>query len=246
MRAHVINLPVRGERRTQFLAWNERPGLDIAFVDAVVGAELDRDALLRDGILVGDADAYSAGALGNALSHHALWRQAQRSPTPLFICEDDACLRGDFVQKTAGLLEALPRGWDIVFLGYNTNASVATQSDEGLKTILFIDDTAKRAPGFFDTYARRVGPAPTALACFQAWGTLCYLISPAGAEKLLKACFPLSAAPDLFMFGQSRTIKPYTLDGMLNVALQRDPIAAYCAFPPLALSSNDAANSDVV
>lgn len=246
MRAHVINLASRSDRRAQFLRWNERPGLDIIFVDAVVGASIDREALVRDGLLASKTEPFSAGALGNALSHHALWRRAEEAPDPLFVCEDDACLRGDFVEKAEALLGQLSGAWDILFLGYNTNAVVATQSAEGLKTLLFVDESAKRTPGFFDGYARQSAAPPTALACFQAWGTLCYLISPAGAAKLLRACFPLSAAPDLVMFGQNRSIKPYTLDGMLNVALQREPIAAYCAFPPLALSSNDAAGSDVV
>jgi hypothetical protein len=48
------------------------------------------------------------------------------------------------------------------------------------------------------------------------------------------------------MFGQGRVIKPYTLDGMINVALQRHPVSAWCAYPPLALSSNDVATSDVI
>ena len=48
------------------------------------------------------------------------------------------------------------------------------------------------------------------------------------------------------MFGQNRTLKPYTLDGMINVALQRAPVNAYCVFPPLAVSQNDVATSDVV
>ena len=67
-----------------------------------------------------------------------------------------------------------------------------------------------------------------------------------GAARLLKACFPLSGANDIFMFGQNRKLQPYTLDGMINVALQRAPLSAFCLFPPLAVSSNDVAGSDVV
>lgn len=247
MQLRVISLASRTDRRTQFKVWNERPGIEIAFVDAVIGKELDRDQLMRDGVLAVENQTFTAGALGNAMSHRALWLEAQSATAPNFICEDDACLRGDFVERATTMLGQLPPNWDLVFFGYNTNASVATESPEGVKAILMFDDGAKKSPRYFENFARlTAAPAPTPLGCFQAWGTLCYAISPRGAARLLKACFPLSSAPDLVMFGQNRRIKPYTLDGMINVALQREPIAAYCAYPPLALSSNDLAGSDVV
>jgi glycosyl transferase, family 25 len=247
VRLNVISLLARTDRRAQFKAWNERPGIEISFVDAVIGAHLDRDQLIRDGVLAAENSTFTAGALGNAMSNRALWLAGQSAPAPTFICEDDACLRGDFAERAPALIAQLPPAWDIVFLGYNTNASVAAESPEGVKAVLMFDDRAKQAPGYFESFARlTAAPAPTPLGCFQAWGTLCYAISPTGAARLLKACFPLSSAPDLVMFGQNRRIKPYTLDSMINVALQREPIAAYCAYPPLALSSNDVASSDVV
>lgn len=86
---------------------------------------------------------------------------------------------------------------------------------------------------------------PTALACFQAWGTLCYAITPRGAARLLEACFPISAEREVIMFGQNRTVAPYGIDGMINAALQRAPIAAFCAMPALVVSLNDQADSDV-
>ena len=133
-----------------------------------------------------------------------------------------------------------------MFLGYNTNAIVAVQSRDGLKTLLHFDEGAKRNANYFTAFARDPAPAPTPLHCFQAWGTLAYAISRRGAARLLKACFPLSGANDIFMFGQNRKLQPYTLDGMINVALQRAPLSAFCLFPPLAVSSNDVAGSDVV
>ncbi len=112
--------------------------------------------------------------------------------------------------------------------------------------VAVFDEAAKRAPGYFDAFARSQAPAPTPLQCFQAWGTLCYAVSPKGAQRLLDLCFPLSSATEIFMFGQNRGLKPYTLDGMINLAMQRAPVSAYCVFPPLAVSANDVAGSDVV
>jgi glycosyl transferase family 25 len=246
MRLNVINLATRADRRAQFAAWNERPGIEIGFADAVIGKALDRAALVAQNILAADNAAFSAGALGNAMSNRGLWEQARTASAPTFVCEDDACLRGDFAAQARALVSQAAPGWDIVFFGYNTNATVATQSADGLKTLLHFDENAKRTPGYFEAFARAQAPAPTLLQCFQAWGTLCYAISPQGAQRLLELCFPLGSAAEIFMFGQNRTLKPYTLDGMINAALQRAPVNAYCAFPPIAVSSNDVAGSDVV
>ncbi|MCX7358159.1 MAG: glycosyltransferase family 25 protein [Alphaproteobacteria bacterium] len=246
MRLNVINLPARADRRAQFTAWNAKAGVEIAFVDAVVGASLDRGELAACGLVTAEASHFSAGALGNALSHHKLWLEAAAAAEPTFIVEDDACLRADFAAQALGAMAQLPADWDLLFFGYNTDAIVAVQSRDGLKTLLHFDEGAKRNPNYFTAFARDPAPAPTPLHCFQAWGTLAYAISPRGAQRLLKVCFPLSGAHDIFMFGQNRKLQPYTLDGMINVALQRAPLSAYCLFPPLAVSSNDVAGSDVV
>lgn len=246
MRLNVISLPTRADRRSQFQTWNTRDGLELHFVDAAIGAKLKPADMVKHGLLAEPYDKFSAGALGNALSHHALWTAAAQRGEPMLIAEDDACLRGDFVPRLQTLLKSLGAKFDIVFLGYNTNASIATTSPDGIKSVMLFDESVKRTPGYLDGFARTTLPAPTPLACFQAWGTLCYAITPQGAQRLLKACFPLNANADIMMFGQNRSIKAYTLDGMINHALQRDSVAAFCAFPPLALSANDTAGSDVV
>jgi GR25 family glycosyltransferase involved in LPS biosynthesis len=246
MRLHVLNLAKRADRRAQFLAWNERPGIEVAFADAVIGADLDRDQLQRDGLIDGLCDTFSLGALGNALSHRALWRTIEASSDPAYVCEDDACLRGDFAEQAPALVAQLPAGWDIVFLGYNTNALVATATPDGLGSLLTFDGRAKQDPTYFESFrALKVTP-PTALPCFQVWGTLCYAISPAGAAKLLELCFPLQNSIHINMYGQNRRVQCYSLDSQINVVLQRQPVAAYCAFPLLAASANDPHSSDVV
>jgi glycosyl transferase, family 25 len=199
-------------------------------------------------VLGSDHHRFTNGAIGNALSHRALWRRASASGRPVIICEDDCCLRADFVEAAGNAIAKLPEGWDVAFLGYNTDAAVAVQTPEGLKTVLVFDEKAKRQEGYFDSYAREgkgLGPS-TLLRCFQRWGTLCYIVSPSGAAKLERHCFPLSTNVKVVMFAQNRAIDPNGLDGMVNLALQRTDIEAYCLFPPLALSDNAAQDSDVL
>ena len=246
MRLNVINLPARADRRAQFTAWNARPGIAFAFVDAAIGATVDRSALIAQNLLAADNAVFTSGALGCAMSHHQQWLAARNAAAPTIVCEDDACLRGDFAVQSQAVLTQLPSDWHLCYLGFNTDAVTAVQSIDGLKALLYFDEAAKRTPGYFDAFTRLHAPAPTPLLCFQAWGTLCYAVSPAGAQRLLELCFPMNAETDVFMFGRNRTLKPYGIDGAINVALQRAPLNAYCVVPPLVVSDNDAAKSGVV
>lgn len=244
MRVYVINLRSRADRRAQYSSWNARPDLEFVFVDAAVGADLDRNAAVREG-LVAAHTRVTPGALGCAQSHRDLWRQVVARGETTIVCEDDGCLRGDFAIRAEELMASLGDDWDLLYLGYNTDTLLAAETPEGLKVLMQVDGAAKRAPGFFETFSTLRARPATALGCYQAWGTLCYAITPRGAARLLEACFPISAAREVVMFGQNRTMAPYGIDGMINAALQREPIAAFCAVPALALSLNDQADSDV-
>lgn len=243
MRLHVASGAAGADRQAQFSAWNARAGLEIAF-SAHADARLDRAALMAEGVLA--SGNFSPAAIGAALSHRSLWLAAKKASEPTIICADDACLRGDFAVRAPALLRLLPPGWDVAFLGYDTHASIAVEGPEGLKAVLLLDDVAKKRPGYFADFAKLAAPAPTPLACFQVWGALCYAVSPKGAERLLSFAFPLDASTDVVLFGQGRMVKPSTLDGMINLALQRKPLSAWCALPPLALALNETATSDAL
>jgi GR25 family glycosyltransferase involved in LPS biosynthesis len=248
MEVFIVNLARRTDRKQRFTAWNGRPGLTLNFQSAVDGALLSRDALRAEGVLGDDHEHFTNGAIGNALSHRALWRRATVSGQPVLICEDDCCLRGDFVEAVSGVMGRLPAQWDVVFLGYNTNATMAVETSEGLKTILYFDASAKQQPNYYDDYSRNgkgMGPS-TLTRCFQRWGTLCYLVSPRGGERLERYCFPLSTQTKVFIYGQNRAIRTDGLDGMMNLAQQRHEFDAYAVFPPLALSENSSHDSDVL
>ncbi|MCB1553981.1 MAG: glycosyltransferase family 25 protein [Xanthomonadales bacterium] len=246
MRLLVINLPRRADRRAQFEKWNTREGLELDFVDAVDGASLDRAQLQASGLLDAEHAGFTAGAIGNALSHLAIWQRAAQHRDATLVCEDDACLRGDFVERAQALLACLDVPWDIVYFGYNTDAFMPLHMRDGLVSVVSFDEGAKHRPDYFRRFSRTRAPAPAPLRCQQMWGTLCYAVSAEGARRLLEACFPLGGQRDIELAGRQARLRPYSLDGMINLALQDRRVRGFCAFPPIAVSANAVADSDVV
>ncbi|HWQ08001.1 MAG TPA: glycosyltransferase family 25 protein [Holophaga sp.] len=242
--AHVISLARRPERRERFLRWNgAQEGIAFTFVDAVDGRLLDRSCLVADGLLAPDAD-YSPGALGNALSHRALWEEAAGRNEPTLVFEDDACLQRRF-PAIESCLACLPEGWDFLMLGYNTNAIVTLRLPNGMPVSLSF---GKRHPwDFFEhlSHDASLSARPSTYSLCQAWGTLAYLVSPQGAARMMKACFPL-APLTLDVHLQGRAIQVFTADGMINVGLARGALKGFALFPPVALGPNAADDSDVV
>jgi len=246
MIGRVLNLARRPDRRRQFIDWNGGHGIRFDFVDAVDGAGQAGADLVHDGILAADAHTYSIGAIGNALSHRRLWLQAAAGAEPMLVFEDDCCLRRGFAQLLDQALAAAGEGWDIFFLGYNTNAAIAVITPEKLFGVVVFDDNALRKPGYFDKFAKGApdAPPPYVFDTVRAWGTLGYVVTPKGAERLLDACFPLASDRGVTMHVEGRAMLPRALDGMINLALQDGRAAAKCCFPPIVCGPND--DSDVV
>ena len=243
--ARVISLVKRLDRRECFLRWNgSRQDIEFSFFDAVDGRTLERSRMEAEGLLVPNAP-YTAGALGCALSHRALWETAARQEAPLLIFEDDACLQLHFPSVEACLAQ-LPRDWDFLLLGYNTNVATTLLLPSRMPVSLIFGNHVQRQPGYFEHLSQDgAWSASTAIyPLLQAWGTLAYLVSPRGAERLLQACFPLSS-PELDMY-PSLHIRVDSLDGMINAGLARGALRGFALFPPIVMGPNAVADSDVV
>jgi hypothetical protein len=92
-----------------------------------------------------------------------------------------------------------------------------------------------------DRFARASGAVvPTKL--HTAFGTSSYAVSPAGAQKLIDGCFPLSKR-NVPVKALSMTLLTKTNDGLMN-GLYRD-IGAYVCLPPIALPINDKSVSTI-
>jgi GR25 family glycosyltransferase involved in LPS biosynthesis len=212
---------------------------DIARFTAVDGAKADRAALAAAGTLAADL-AYTPGAVGCALSHIALWREAAAGSAPLTICEDDAVLHSSFADVAPRLIGVLPADWDIVVWGWNFDTVLLFDVMPGISPCIaaFDQDQLRRS---IDLFQQR--PAnPRAYRLLQSFGTIGYTVSPAGARMLLARCLPLR--PLTITVPRIVSDLPNTgIDIVMNTVYPKS--RAFVSFPPMVVTRNDKAASTV-
>jgi len=227
----VISLERSAARREKFARMNAH--LDFRFFDAVDGAALAADdprraALFRPGL------PYSPGAYGCALSHLALWEEAIAGGSPVTVAEDDAIFRLDFVARRDAALAALPPDWDIVIWGWNLDYVLSLDFMPGVSpaVVRFDQDQMRNGIDVFRAMTR----APQLLPLDMVWGIPAYTISPAGARRFRKRCFPL----ECFSHAVPVTGAVLTNTG-IDSAMNRiyATTHSYVSFPPLAITEND-------
>lgn len=233
----VISLSRTPERRTRFADAN--PGLDYRFFDAVDGAALSPQELAAGGVFAPGLN-YSVGAKGCALSHRALWLRAIEGREVLTIAEDDTIFRADFVMRQRECIERLPRDWDVVVWGWNFDAMLALNAmpDVSPAVVLFSQDQMRMSLERFRAAQSDVHP----FALTVCFGTPAYTVSPAGAQRLLQACFPLrdfrAHIPALNL-----TLANVGIDCAMAAAY--GSLKAFACFPPLVVTPNIKAGSTV-
>lgn len=245
LRVIVINLERRPDRRQRFIEWNGRQPVRFEFFAAADGRQIDRAKLVASGLLDGQDNRFNGGALGNALSQHALWQACAAGREPFLIFEDDACLRGDFWRHARPMMERYLSAHHMIVFGFNTDCVTALRSSDGFVSAIRFDDSIKHRPDYFTAFAKLTDASPQLFQCLQFWGTLAYAITPAGARALLKGCFPLASRESIDIVTEGRAILPYGLDGMINLALQQRELDVIACYPPLVLGPNSHADSDI-
>ncbi len=231
MPTYVINLDRDPERLKLFLETN--PHLtDFVRFSAVDGRGMDRAALRDEGIIAANL-TYNNGQLGCALSHIALWRMAIAEDRAITVVEDDSILAPDFVPARDAFVRMLPAEWAIALLGWNFDRSVWAEIPEGVaKAVLNFDQDALRENL---TVFRHDAVAHAPVRLRHAFGSLAYVVSPAGAGALLDMCLPLSRQFIRFD-GFGIGIPNNGIDCMMNTAYPK--LMAYVCMPPLAVSEN--------
>src|SRR5260221_4831648 len=212
MDVHLINLDRATDRLARFREINGHVGNVHRFA-AVDGAAVDTPSLVSRGVLgPGIRRFYSTGAIGCALSHVALWDQVARTGNSSTICEDDAIFHSRFDAWSAQLMGALPADWDIVYWGWNYDSPLAFKMP-GMATCLALCDYENvrvKTPDFQEYVV-----APTLVRLEQAFGTVCYSLSPAAARALTAFCLPIR-----WMQVPSRATKGGSMPNIAQQALQ--------------------------
>jgi len=122
----------------------------------------------------------SAGAVGCSLSHFEAWQSLLDSGAPaMIIFEDDAPVPTDFKPRLTAILRQLPAGWDMV----QFQLTVWDHGVTGCKPIQ--------------------GQEPWQL-CTALMGSYAYMISRAGAEKMLARAYPIEMHVDAYMAYMSK------------------------------------------
>ena len=232
----VISLSRTPERRAEFARRNQ--GLPYEFFDAVDGTALTHEAVAATGLFQAGLN-FTAGAYGIALSHHRLWQETAAGEAPLTVAEDDAIFRSDFAARQAEFLAGLSEGWDIVLWGFNFDSTLSLRLPFGQPAVIgFNHSHIRQAVQNFQSFTGASTPCRLDF-CF---GIPAYSISPAGAQRFLKELFPLRDYARAYPL----IPKPVRNEG-IDIAMNQlyPAMAAYVAFPPLAVTPNDRANSTV-
>lgn len=239
---HVLNLPRRLDRRETFLKWNSQEQLQIKWIEAVDGQQLQFADMVREGIVLDKATHFTAGHIGCGLSHKLMWERAVRENQPLIICEDDAILRGDFVSEATRGMEQLPPQWDFLLFGYNFDSVLDVELIPHLELRSQFSKRVFTTSELSDFVANR--QPSVCLPMNNGFGFHAYAVSPKGAKQLIELCFPM-AGISVGVPALNSIITPApSIDIIANAHYRR--LHAYCMVPPLTISPHDQKQSDTL
>ena len=223
---YVINLDRTPARLAEFYRRNAHLS-NVERFPAIDGRAFDREELIRDGVITADC-IYTAGNLGCAMSHIALWRKAVEEGRAITVAEDDAIFSEHFAARSRQLLEQLSEDWDFVQWGwvFQQYVWVHVIPEIAGATMIFNQDQLRQHIADFQSCD--VAPAPVRLG--HSFGTVCYSVSPKGARALLQYCTPLSGKLIEFP-GFGVTIENKGIDCMMNGAYPS--LKAFISLPPL-------------
>lgn len=234
---NVISLARSIERRATFSKLNAH--IDFTFFDAIEGAQLMPEIdhspdLFEPGL------RYNAGSIGCAMSHLMLWQEAAGSEQPFTIVEDDAILRKDFHEQAARAIARLPEEWDIVVWAWNFDSILSLNVMPGVSQAVVLFDQQRMRESIADFQA--MTNAPSLLPLDKCFGTPAYTISPAGARKFIRECFPLKNF-QLHFPVLDRTLPNNGIDIAMNRIYASTN--SFCSLPSLAVTKNEHALSTI-
>jgi GR25 family glycosyltransferase involved in LPS biosynthesis len=178
---HVINLDRCPDRMLAFEKLNGHLQPNLLRFPAVDGATVARGALADRGTITADL-GYGDGALGNALSHLALWDLSIETNRAFTVCEDDAIFNRGFGPAAESLINLLPSDWHVILWGWNFDSVVLFDMLPGVSPCLSIFDQDRMRMGVEAFQSASLTPRPFRL--FNAFGIAGYAVSPLGAQVM--------------------------------------------------------------
>lgn len=229
----VINLKESTERKNTFIFNNNKFIKNYSFFEAVNGNDMDendKDIIMKNSL------NYSKGAIGCALSHLSLWNKCIELNKDIMILEDDVIVSKDFETHLQTVRDMLPENWDILQLSYNFD-SILCYNITSFETCNSVFSQTKLTEENYNKFVNS-DINPTIAKLKHCFGTSAYLISPNGALKLKKHCFPLrNININIPFIGSFYTS---SIDSMMN-CIYKD-INAYVCLNPFIITpllSND-------
>jgi glycosyl transferase family 25 len=242
MKSFVISLERTPHRLEHFYSVNRKHQHRIEHFHAVDGSLLDREALIRQGVLADMAPRYSNAFLGSAMSHRHLWERAIALDEPITVFEDDAILHDRFFEKTEQIC-ALAQQWDFMMWGWNFDSFLTFMlpGDVSICVTQYSQDQMRENIAQFQQIEME-HPMYRLLAAF---GLPAYSVSPSGAKKLLERCFP-PRDTTVYMWGLNTHFPNNGIDVAANAVFRHSDFNATVSFPPLAVTPNDHGISTIV
>jgi glycosyl transferase family 25 len=220
----VVSLRRATERRETLPA--RLAGLRYELLDAVDRADLDRAALLRDGIVDERRtrrayrlrEGLSLGAVGCALSHRIGYeRMLAAGWERLVLFEDDVVPVPEALAALSDALRELPPTWELCYLGYSHHlpATPRARLKAASYAALGAVGLSRWRPGEALRLVARPF-SPRLLRAGRLTGTHAYAVTRAGAQKLLAAQTPVAYAADQLLMRMilGGALEAYVVDPM--------------------------------
>ncbi len=202
----------------------------------VAQQELDVRAMQQMNLISAEC-LFSQAAFAQALSHVSLWGNVARHQTPAHVFASNAVLCANFEAESTRILASLPQNWDFVLWGNTPGATL--QLDILPELALF---TGAVQPPYSARGAAALSEMEVTSLAFPLLSTpsVCgYAISPTGADKLIKACLPLTSTTVPAANPNDGGAPAQTLEQLMS--LHYSTINAYACVPPLCMADTAAA-----
>ncbi|MFT8549503.1 MAG: glycosyl transferase [Acetobacter okinawensis] len=175
---------------------------------------------------------FTPAAFAQALSHVSLWGNVAQHQTAAHVFAGNAVLCANFEAESTRILASLPQDWDFVLWG---NAPGATLQLDILPDLALF--TGAVQPPYSARGAAALSEMDVTSLAFPLMSTqsVCgYAISPSGADKLIKACLPLTSTTVPAANPHEGGAPAQTLEQLMS--LHYSTIKAYACVPPLCMA----------